>query len=79
VKVNLIFKSSVTLCEDGNRYFPECCVRVVCCDVAALLIANAGPDSDPCSATVRVIVQKKRQIFWVINISLDEKIKWSIL
>lgn len=38
MKVNLIFNFSITLCEDGNRYFSECCVGVVCCDDEVLLI-----------------------------------------
>jgi len=38
MEVNLILKFSITLCEDGNRYFPECCFGVVGCDDEVLLI-----------------------------------------
>jgi hypothetical protein len=32
------FEFGCTSCEDGNSWFPECCVGAVCCDNRELLI-----------------------------------------
>jgi len=43
------------------------------------VLANTGPDCNPCDRPLKVIMQSKKKglTFWYITVSLDEQFKWS--
>jgi len=61
----LIFNFSITLCKDRKRYFPECCVGVVCFDGKVLLVqCQSSQRRGLIAILVRVIVQKKKDKYF---------------
>jgi len=43
------------------------------------VLANVGPDCNPCDKPLNLIMQSKKKkglTFWYINVSLDEQLKW---